>query len=173
MVGRARSRPAPFPSRSSDSGHRHSSLNPVHRPARPSSTRPTPISGQPAFSMSSATAGRSRSTTSATRPSTRPSASAEPGRLHPRNLGCRRTGCAGIVTTGPAAVKPGAAGTLLHDRQPARASRSPPQNPAQGNQYVGGGGGSILVGDFGTANYNGLVTTVQHRLSSSFSLLAN
>jgi hypothetical protein len=30
-----------------------------------------------------------------------------------------------------------------------------------------------VVNDFGTANYNGLVTTVQHRLSSTFSLLAN
>ncbi len=46
-------------------------------------------------------------------------------------------------------------------------------NPAQGNQYLGGGGGSVVVGDEGTANYNGLVATLQHRLSSTFSLLAN
>jgi hypothetical protein len=46
-------------------------------------------------------------------------------------------------------------------------------NPAQGNQYLGGGGGTVLVGDSAYANYHGLVTTVQHRLSSSFSLLAN
>jgi hypothetical protein len=46
-------------------------------------------------------------------------------------------------------------------------------NPAQGNQYLGGGGGTVVVNDFATANYNGLVTTVQHRLSTTFSLLAN
>jgi hypothetical protein len=84
------------------------------------------------------------------------------------------TGCAGIVTTGPAAVKPGAAGTNCSTtaNQNSRFALTI-ANPAQGNQYSGGGGGSILVGDYATANYNGLITTVQHRLSSSFSLLAN
>jgi hypothetical protein len=43
----------------------------------------------------------------------------------------------------------------------------------QGNQYLGGGGGTVLVNSVGMANYNGLITTIQHRLSSSFSLLAN
>jgi hypothetical protein len=43
----------------------------------------------------------------------------------------------------------------------------------QGNGYTGAGGGTTLVGDWGTANYNGLVSTVQHRLSNSFSLLVN
>jgi hypothetical protein len=47
------------------------------------------------------------------------------------------------------------------------------QNPAQGNGYAGGGGGTVLVNSVGMANYNGLIATVQHRLSSSFSLLAN
>ena len=81
--------------------------------------------------------------------------------------GAGGTGCAGIVTTGPAAVKPGAAGT------PCSTTANQTQrfaltiaNPAQGNQYLGGGGGSVLVNDNGMANYNGLVTTVQHRLSS-------
>ena len=47
-------------------------------------------------------------------------------------------------------------------------------NPLQGNSYQGGGPGSVLVDDYGNmANYNGLITTVQHRLSSTFSLLAN
>ena len=46
-------------------------------------------------------------------------------------------------------------------------------NPTQGNQYLGGGGGSALVGDEGTANYHGLIASLQHRLSSTFSLLAN
>jgi hypothetical protein len=46
-------------------------------------------------------------------------------------------------------------------------------NPLQGNQYTGGGGGSVLINYNGMANYHGLITTIQHRLSSSFSLLAN
>jgi hypothetical protein len=46
-------------------------------------------------------------------------------------------------------------------------------NPAQGVKYAGGGGGSILIGDGATASYNGLVTTIQHRLGGSFSFLAN
>ena len=62
---------------------------------------------------------------------------------------------------------------MLHDGQCGFRFALAIANPAQGNQYLGGGGGSVLVGDFATANYNGLVTTVQHRLSSTFSLLAN
>ncbi len=84
------------------------------------------------------------------------------------------TGCTGIVRTGPAAVKPGAAGTNCSTTKN-QASRYALTiaNPMQGNQLQGGGGGSVLVGDSGTANYNGLVTTLQHRLSSTFSLMAN
>jgi hypothetical protein len=83
------------------------------------------------------------------------------------------TGCAGIVTTGPAAVKPGAAGTNCSTpaNQNSRFALTI-ANPLQGNQYTGGGG-SIVVGDYGTANYNGLVTSLQHRLSATFSVLAN
>jgi hypothetical protein len=71
-------------------------------------------------------------------------------------------------------VKPGAAGTNCSTTKN-QASRFALTiaNPAQGNQYLGGGGGTALVGDSGTANYNGLVATLQHRLSSTFSLLAN
>ncbi len=88
--------------------------------------------------------------------------------------GAGGTGCTGIVTTGPAAVKPGAAGTNCSTtaNQNSRFALTI-ANPAQGNQYAGGGGGSVEVGDYGTANYNGLITTVQHRLSTTFSLLAN
>ena len=46
-------------------------------------------------------------------------------------------------------------------------------NPTQGEYYSTGGGGSILIGDSAWSNYNGLVTTIQHRLSSTFSLLGN
>jgi hypothetical protein len=84
------------------------------------------------------------------------------------------TDCPGIVVTGPAAVTPGTPGTPCSTtgNQKSRFALTI-ANPAQGNQYLGGGGGSVVVNDFGTANYNGLVTTVQHRLSTSFSLLAN
>ena len=95
--------------------------------------------------------------------------------------GAGGTGCTGIVTTGPAAVKPGAAGTncsttanqnsrfLLTQLSPGTSTGV----QHGGNQYTGGGSGSILVGDFATANYNGLVTSVNHRLSTTLSVLAN
>ncbi len=88
--------------------------------------------------------------------------------------GASGTGCAGIVTTGPAKVSPGAANTNCSTtkNQSSRFALTV-ANPAQGNQYLGGGAGSVVVGDEGTANYNGLVATLQHRLSSTFSLLAN
>ena len=84
------------------------------------------------------------------------------------------TGCPGLVLTGPAGKPAAASGT------PCSTTANQNQrfaltiaNPAQGNQYLGGGGGSVLVGYGGTSNYNGLVTTVQHRLSTNFSLLFN
>ncbi len=97
-----------------------------------------------------------------------------PATYIPGVWGTNGTGCAGIVTTGPAAVKAGAAGTPCSTTAN-QASRYylTQQNPAQGNSYLGGGGGSVLVNYNAGANYNGLITTVQHRLSSTFSLLAN
>ncbi len=88
--------------------------------------------------------------------------------------GAGGTGCAGIVTTGPAAVKPGAAGTNCSTtgNESSRFSLTI-ANPAQGNQIQGSGAGSNVVNDGGIANYNGMVATLQHRLSSTFSLLAN
>ncbi|MGA8730822.1 MAG: carboxypeptidase regulatory-like domain-containing protein, partial [Terracidiphilus sp.] len=88
--------------------------------------------------------------------------------------GANGTGCSGIVTTGPAAVKPGAAGTNCSTtKNEASRFSLTIANPIQGNQIGGGSTSSSLVGDEGTANYNGLVATLQHRLSSTFSLLAN
>jgi hypothetical protein len=88
--------------------------------------------------------------------------------------GANGTGCAGVVTTSPAGSATGAVGTpcstIANTNQRYYLTQ---QNPSQGNQYSGGGGGSVLVGDNATGNYHGLVTTVQHRLSSTFSLLAN
>jgi Carboxypeptidase regulatory-like domain len=84
------------------------------------------------------------------------------------------TGCAGVVLTGPAAKAPGAAGTpcstVANQNQRFYLTQ---QNPAQGNQYLGGGAGSVLVNDNGMSNYNGLIITAQRRLSASFSLLTN
>jgi hypothetical protein len=88
--------------------------------------------------------------------------------------GAGGTGCAGVVTTGPAGKPAGAAGTPCSTvaNQTQRFGLTI-ANPLQGNQYTGGGGGSVLINNNGMANYNGMVATVQHRLSSSFSLLAN
>jgi hypothetical protein len=92
----------------------------------------------------------------------------------PGNWGPNGTGCSPIVTTGPAAVKPGAAGTPCSTikNQTSRFSATI-ANPAQGNQIQGGGAGSNTVNDGGEASYNGMVATLQHRISSDFSLLAN
>lgn len=46
-------------------------------------------------------------------------------------------------------------------------------NPTAGPYYSGGGQGSVFVVTGANASYNGLITTVQHRLSSSFVFLAN
>jgi hypothetical protein len=46
-------------------------------------------------------------------------------------------------------------------------------NPSQGPGYLGGGSGSILISSGVNASYNGLVTSIQHRVSSTFSFLAN
>lgn len=98
----------------------------------------------------------------------------DPAVFIPGEWGAGGTGCTGIVTSGAAAVKPGAAGTNCSTtgNQSSRFLLTQ-LNPAQGNQYLGGGGGSVIVGDEGTANYNGMVATIQHRLSNTFSLLGN
>jgi hypothetical protein len=45
-------------------------------------------------------------------------------------------------------------------------------NPSQGNLYQGGGA-SALINDNAWANYNGMVASIQHRLSSTFSMMSN
>lgn len=90
--------------------------------------------------------------------------------------GAGGTGCAGVVLTGPAAAKPGAAGTPCSTTANAASRATLTQiNPVQGNFYAGGGGGSSSsqIINEGWANYNGLVATLQHRLSKTFSLLTN
>ena len=107
----------------------------------------------------------------------------DPAVFIPGVWGAGGTGCTGIVTTGPAAVTPGAAGAncsttknensrfLLTIDNPAGTNAA--GGPSGGNQLEGGGGGSVIVGDEATASYNGLISTLQHRLSNTFSLLAN
>jgi hypothetical protein len=88
--------------------------------------------------------------------------------------GAGGTGCTGVVTTGPAGKPAGAAGTACSTTaNQAQRYALTIANPAQGNQYKGGGAGSNLVNYVGMGNYNGLVATLQHRLSSTFSLLTN
>lgn len=87
--------------------------------------------------------------------------------------GAGGTGCTGIVTTGPAAVKPAPGQDCSTTSNKLSRYKLAIANPSQGNMFKGESSGSALVSDNGTANYNGLVATVQHRLSSTFSLLAN
>ena len=102
--------------------------------------------------------------------------------LQPRNVyipgvqNAAGTGCPGLVLTGPAAKasrspEPPAPPPPITD---AALPPSPSAEPSpRATSSTGGGGGTVVAGDTGTGNYHGLVTTVQHRLSSSFSLLAN
>jgi hypothetical protein len=98
----------------------------------------------------------------------------DPATFIPGVWGAGGTGCSGIVTTGPAAVKPGAAGTNCSTTKNENSRFALTiANPTQGNQIEGGGAGSVVVNDVGYASYNGMVATLQHRLSATFSLLAN
>jgi hypothetical protein len=92
----------------------------------------------------------------------------------PGTWGANGTGCAGIVTTGPAAVKPGAPGTNCSTpaNQNSRFALTI-ANPAQGNQYAGGGTGSVIESNTAYSNYNGMIATLQHRLSANFNLNVN
>jgi len=101
------------------------------------------------------------------------------------------TGCGTMAITGPGAV---AAGTLgggpvgspcsvnninktssIPNNQQARYVLTM-ANPAQGNYYAGNSssaGPSLTETNNLSSNYNGVVATVQHRFSSTFSLLTN
>jgi hypothetical protein len=88
------------------------------------------------------------------------------------------TGCGAVVTTGPAAQ---AAGTVGGGKVGSNCSTTANEqarfilteaSPVQGNLYQGGGN-SALINDNAWANYNGMVATLQHRLSSTFSMLTN
>jgi hypothetical protein len=100
------------------------------------------------------------------------------------------TGCPGVITTGPAATASHTTGggpvgspcsinsinqntsKGIYNNQQARLALTM-ANPVQGNYYSGGSGGSLVETNSAYGNYNGLVVTVQHRYSSTFSLLTN
>lgn len=101
----------------------------------------------------------------------------------PGGSGANAIGCAGLVTTGPAAIKP-----PLNSKLPQNCSTTSNYtsrlalavaNPSGvgvnggGNQILGGSGGSILINNIAWSDYNGLVLSLNHRLSQTFSLLAN
>jgi len=82
------------------------------------------------------------------------------------------------TSTGPGSCTPlgkaPAAGTACStvSNQAARYSLTL-ANPAQGVKFAGGGGNSTLISNAATASYNGMVVTLQHRMSGNFSFLAN
>ncbi len=85
------------------------------------------------------------------------------------------TGCSGVVTTGPSAVKSRTAGAPCSTTGN-QASRFvlTRANPAQGPYYSGGNSnGSEVFGSAQTGTYNGMVVSVNHRVSSNFVLIAN
>jgi hypothetical protein len=95
----------------------------------------------------------------------------------PGTWGAGATGCGPVVTTGAAAV---AAGTTspkagsncsTTTNQQARFALTE-ASPAQGNIYDGGSNSAYVTNE-AWANYNGMVATLQHRLSSTFSFLTN
>lgn len=95
----------------------------------------------------------------------------------PGTWGPNATGCGPVVTTGPAAVAGGttnpAVGTPCSTtgNQQARFVLTE-ASPTQGNLYDGGPN-SALINDTAWANYNGMVASIQHRVSSTFSLMTN
>jgi len=90
------------------------------------------------------------------------------------------TGCGPVVTAGPSAVAAKTVGggkvgsnCSTTGNQAARWALSEAE-PAYGNQYAGGSSnGMILVNNIAYANYDGMVATLQHRLSSTFVMLTN
>ncbi len=106
----------------------------------------------------------------------------DPAVYTPGMWGANFSGCGPVVTTGPAFEALYKANPSLYaagkpcsvtGNQRARFALTE-ANPAQGDGYAGGSSsGMILVNTIGFANYNGMVLTLQHRVSSTFVLLTN
>jgi hypothetical protein len=91
----------------------------------------------------------------------------------PGTWGPGGTGCSPIATTGPNAVKPGAAGTPCSTTaNQASRFRLTTLNPAQGPYYAGGAVTTTATPE-ADGSYNGAIFSLQHRLSSSFVLVTN
>jgi len=96
----------------------------------------------------------------------------------PGTWGPNASGCGPVVTSGAAAIA--AKTTAANNPSGACSTTGNEQarfilteaSPAQGNIYDGGSN-SAYISDIAWANYNGVVATLQHRLSSTFSLLTN
>lgn len=100
----------------------------------------------------------------------------DPAVFIPGVWGAAGSGCAGVVMTGPAARpagKPGTPCSTTANQQQRFALTIANPTANGGNQFLGGNEGSNIINDNAMANYNALVTTIQHRLSSTFSLMAN
>lgn len=104
----------------------------------------------------------------------------DPAIYTPGVWGPNGTGCGPVVIAGPSAVAAktvggGKVGTNCSTtgNQAARWALSEAE-PTYGNLYAGGSSnGMILVNNIAYANYNGMVATLQHRLSSTFVMLTN
>jgi hypothetical protein len=107
----------------------------------------------------------------------------DPAIYTPGVWGANGAGCGPVVTTGAAAIaaktvaggKNQAAGTPCSTTGNEQARFALTEaNSAYGNAYAGGGqSGMILVNTIAYANYNGMVATLQHRVSSTFVMLTN
>ena len=100
----------------------------------------------------------------------------DPATYIPGVWGAGGTGCQGVITMSiqpTTAVTPGAAGTNCSTTGSSRGRYVLVRtNPAYGD-YIQGGGQSLLLTDTAYSNYNGMVASLQHRLSSTFSVLTN
>jgi len=95
----------------------------------------------------------------------------------PGTWGPNATGCGPVVTTGPAAASAGTlspkVGSNCSTTANAQARYALAEaSPVQGNLYQGAGN-SALINDNAWANYNGMIASLQHRLSTTFSIMAN
>jgi hypothetical protein len=78
------------------------------------------------------------------------------------------TGSCGPLATAPAAGAPCSSTGNQGSRYALTIA-----NLTQGPKYQGGGTGSIQISTGANASYNGMIATIQHRMSSSFVFLAN
>jgi hypothetical protein len=96
----------------------------------------------------------------------------------PSVWGANGTGCGPVVITGSAAQAAGTTGGGVSGTNCSTTANEQARfilteaSPSQGNLYQGGGN-SALINDTAWANYNGMVATLQHRVSSTFSMLTN